>query len=101
DKQPLIFRMYGKGSVINQYHDDWPNWQKNFKKYPGTRQIITLKINKVQTSCGYAIPLAENMTDRDTLLKWAEKKGDEGIQQYWEEKNMSSLDGLPTHILKK
>lgn len=101
DKQPLIFRMYGEGSVINQYSSEWPEWKKHFDDYPGTRQIITLKINKVQTSCGYAVPTAENFTERNTLVKWAENKGDDGIKQYWEDKNQVSIDGLPTEILEK
>ena len=29
---------------------------------------------------------------------WAEKKGEDGIRDYWEEKNQLSLDGRPTHI---
>jgi len=99
DKHPLIFRMYGEGSVINQQQNNWQNWKNHFKDYPGTRQIITLKISRVQTSCGYAVPTAENFTERDTLKKWAEQKGDDGIRQYWKEKNITSLDGLPTHIL--
>ena len=100
DKQPLIFRMYGEGSVINQYHDEWQNWKTHFKDYPGTRQIIILKINKIQTSCGYAVPTAENLSERNTLVKWAEKKGDDGVRQYWKDKNKTSMDGLPTRILE-
>ena len=100
DKQPLIFRMYGQGNVINQRHNEWHTWNKHFTDYPGIRQIITLKINKVQTSCGYGVPTAENFTERNTLSKWAEKKGDEGIREYWEEKNTTSIDDLPTRIFE-
>jgi len=100
-KHPLIFRMYGDGSVINKYHDDWLKWASHFPAYLGTRQIIALKINKIQTSCGYAVPTAGNFQQRDTLIKWSEKKGDQGIHDYWEEKNQTSLDGFPTHIFKK
>ena len=101
DKQPLIFRMYGKGNVINQYSDEWTEWKTHFDDYPGTRQIIMLKINKIQTSCGYAVPTTEHFTERNTLVKWAEKKGDDGIKQYWEDKNLISMDGLDTHLIDK
>jgi len=101
DKQPLIFRMYGKGKVINQYHSDWDRWLKRFPAHPGVRQIITLNIQKVQTACGYAVPMAENMTQRDTLKKWAEKKGIDGVKNYWKEKNTMSIEGKPTYILKE
>ena len=36
---------------------------------------------------------------RETLVKWAENKGDEGMRAYWREKNALSFDGLPTGVL--
>jgi len=33
-------------------------------------------------------------------FKWAEKKGTEGLEEYTREKNMVSLDGLPTALQK-
>jgi hypothetical protein len=33
--------------------------------------------------------------DRDTLLTWAERKGEDGLAEYWAEKNATSVDGLP------
>jgi hypothetical protein len=38
---------------------------------------------------------------RETLVKWAEKKGDEGIRAYWREKNALSFDGLPTGVIEE
>jgi hypothetical protein len=29
------------------------------------------------------------------MAQWANRKGDEGIREYWREKNSESLDGLP------
>lgn len=101
DKQPLIFRMYGTGQVINQYHSNWEQWAAHFPAHAGVRQIITLKIEKVQTACGYAVPTAENMKQRDTLKNWAEKKGADGIKNYWQEKNVNSIDGSPTYLLEE
>jgi len=48
-----------------------------------------------------ATPLYDYVDDRELLNNWANKKGDEGIQSYWEEKNQYSIDGLATHILDK
>ncbi len=31
-------------------------------------------------------------------FKWAEKKGEEGLREYVIEKNLKSLDGLPTDL---
>ena len=33
--------------------------------------------------------------ERDQMAKWAEKKGDAGLQAYMRDKNAQSLDGLP------
>ena len=38
------------------------------------------------------------VAERDTLTKWAENRGKDGLQAYWCEKNTSSLDGLPTPL---
>jgi len=53
----------------------------------------------VQTSCGFGVPFFEFKAERDQLEKWAKKKGPEGIQKYWEEKNQISLDGKPTGVV--
>jgi hypothetical protein len=37
--------------------------------------------------------------ERDTLARWAEKKGTQGLLDYWREKNQTSIDGLPTGLL--
>ena len=34
-------------------------------------------------------------------IKWAEKKGEDGLEEYKKEKNMISMDGLPTPIASK
>ena len=52
----------------------------------------------VLTSCGYAIPFMDYQGERNVLRKSSEKKGEEGMQKYWEEKNTISLDGYPTGI---
>ena len=64
----------------------------------GARQLILLDIELVQTSCGYGVPLYEYEGERPTLTKWAEAKGPEGLDAYRRQKNMRSLDGLPTGL---
>jgi hypothetical protein len=31
--------------------------------------------------------------------KWARAKGVDGLEDYWREKNLASIDGLPTGLL--
>jgi len=98
---PLILRLYGRGEVITPSNTHWQSHIKLFNPLPGLRQIIVLHINSVQTSCGYAVPLYSYEGERETLARWTEKKGEQGIHQYWEERNQTSIDGLPTHLLDK
>jgi hypothetical protein len=42
--------------------------------HPYVRQAFFIDVEKVQTSCGYAVPRMEFKSDRDTLDKWCERK---------------------------
>lgn len=95
---PLILRLYGTGEVVRPASEKWDDLAKNFDDFPGVRQIIVLRVESLQTSCGYGVPLYEFAGDRKQLIKWAEKKGGDGINAYWREKNQTSIDGLPTKI---
>ncbi|MDJ0703985.1 MAG: pyridoxamine 5'-phosphate oxidase family protein [Leptolyngbyaceae cyanobacterium MO_188.B28] len=93
---PKILRLYGSGRTVLPTHSDWPNLSKYFADIPGVRQIITADIERVQTSCGFGVPYYQHQGPRDTLIQWAEKKGQDGLQAYWREKGQISIDGLPT-----
>ena len=97
--KPLILRLYGRGSAIRPRDPDWKQLYPLFNSYPGERQIILLSIDSAQTSCGYGVPLYEYQGERETLLHWADKKGEQGIRDYWHQKNQVSIDGLPTKLL--
>ena len=61
----------------------------------------SIDIDLVQTSCGYGVPLFEYVGERETLHRWAEKKGDAGLEEYRRQKNARSLDGLPTGLTEE
>ncbi|WP_299414602.1 pyridoxamine 5'-phosphate oxidase family protein [Acaryochloris sp. IP29b_bin.148] len=96
---PLILRLYGQGEVIRPCDRTWSDRLKSFEPLPGTRQIVVLHIESVQTSCGFGVPLYEYQGDRDQLLNWATKKGEEGLRDYQVQKNQVSIDGLPTGLM--
>lgn len=98
---PLILRLYGRGRAVRRQDADWAKWRVHFPALPGERQIIVLDVEAVQTSCGYAVPKFEYCGERDTLMRWAEKKGTLGLLEYWREKNQTSIDGLATGLLEK
>lgn len=97
---PLILRLYGRGRVIRRQDTEWANVRAAFPDLPGERQIILMEIDSVQTSCGYAVPLMNPVGERDTLARWAEKKGPTGLLDYWRDKNQISIDGLATGLLE-
>ena len=98
EESPNILRLYGKGFTVLPDNEDWKEYSSHFKIYPSTRQIIVANIDLVQTSCGFGVPLFNYAGERDIHFEWAEKKGADGLKEYVQEKNLVSLDGLPTSI---
>lgn len=99
--KPMILRLYGTAKAVHRNDPEWDELFSLFRPIPGARQIFDLVVDLVQTSCGMAVPCFDYVEDRKALLKWAEKKGEEGLVEYWRQKNQVSLDGRPTNILKK
>lgn len=99
EEKPVVLRLYGTGFVIRPCDEKWDALYPLFEPVLGTRQIVLLQIESVSTSCGNGVPLYEFLGDRETLINWAEKKGKQGLEKYWKDKNQISIDGLPTHPL--
>jgi hypothetical protein len=95
---PLILRLYGQGETVLPHTPNWGSLLPLFPNLPGARQIIVAEINRVQTSCGFGVPLFDYRADRDKLVQWAAKKGEAGLQDYRQQKNRVSIDGLPTAL---
>jgi hypothetical protein len=95
---PNILRLYGKGHAVLPNTEEWEQYAPNFTIYPSTRQLIVADIDLVQTSCGFGVPLFEYVGERSVHFDWAEKQGEDGLQDYVKKKNRVSLDGLPTDL---
>ena len=95
DGKPTILRLYGRGRVIGPGSSEWAELSQLFPELPGARQIVLADVTRVQTSCGFGVPLMHFTADRDALAKWAEAKGEDGLRRYREQKNRRSIDGLP------
>ncbi len=98
DGPPNILRLYGKGYTVLPGDAEWQLLSPHFKLVLSTRQIIVADIDMVQTSCGFGVPFYSYEGERDQAEKWALNKGTEGLEAYKKEKNMVSLDGLPTAL---
>lgn len=95
---PNILRIYGKGKAIHPKDADWKNVVRLFPETPGTRQIFDITVESAQTSCGMSIPFFDYKGEREQLNDWAKEKGEDGIEQYWEDRNLTSIDGKPTGL---
>jgi hypothetical protein len=96
---PLILRLYGRGRI---HLRGGPKYARLLSEAfdgaepPGARQIVTLDFDLVQTSCGYGVPLYDYGGERENLVRWAETRGPDGMDEYRREKNAVSIDGLST-----
>jgi hypothetical protein len=95
DGPPRIVRLQGRGEVLQPSHPDFGVIAERFPNYAGLRSVIRVECERIADSCGYAVPIMSFDHDRDTLLRWSEKRGDEGLVAYRAEKNAVSIDGLP------
>jgi hypothetical protein len=97
--KPKILRLYGKARVYHPRDSGFNKYIRLFPEIPGSRQIIDMDVDLVQTSCGFAVPLMDFREERSILSSWADKQGDAKIKTYWEERNSMSIDGFETGIL--
>jgi Pyridoxamine 5'-phosphate oxidase len=92
---PRILRLYGAGTVVLPGDALWEPLRPRFPDHPGVRQVIVVEVERVQTSCGFAVPRMELVGERDTLHRWARNKGEAELAEYRARKNARSIDGLP------
>jgi hypothetical protein len=95
DGKPMILRLYGRGGAILPDSTQWAELAPLFPTLPGARHIMLVEINRVQTSCGFGVPIMTFTEDRDGLAKWAGAKSPDELRAYREKKNRTSIDGLP------
>ncbi|UXP33396.1 pyridoxamine 5'-phosphate oxidase family protein [Reichenbachiella agarivorans] len=98
--KPLILRLYGHAKVFHPRDVKYEKCLSMFPAIMGSRQIIEMDIDMVQTSCGMAVPFMDYKEDRNELKVYWEKQGDERIKKYWHDKNTVSIDGHETSIFE-
>ncbi len=95
---PKIMRLFGRGTTILPETPEWDELIVHFTPILGMRQIIRIDVEQAQTSCGFGVPLYAYQGERDHAIKWAERKGEDGLEAYRQKNNFTSLDGLPTPL---
>ena len=63
----------------------------------GFRSVVVVKLDRVQHSCGYSMPYFTCSGKREQLAKFAQSKGEKGMNEYRRLKNTFSIDGLPSY----
>ena len=101
EDNPMILRLYGTAEIYHPRDAGWEEFIGLFPPLKGSRQLFKLHVDLVQTSCGFGVPFFDYAGERPNLPEWAERKGEAGILEYWQEKNQTSLDGKPTQILER
>ena len=93
--KPEIVRLHGRAELIDPDHEDFPALATLFPPNLGVRAVFRIRLDRVSTSCGYAVPFMDYRKERNSLDKWAKAKGPEGLENYRQTKNGKSIDGLP------
>ena len=99
---PLILRLYGRGRVLPRGGQDYAKLlEERFggDEPIGARQMVRLDVEMLQTSCGYGVPTYAYAGERPSLDNWAGAE-DRDLVAYRAEKNMVSLDDLPTGLVE-
>ena len=92
---PMVLRLHGCGRVLEPGCDEFEDLAAQFPEYEAKRAVIVVQIERISTSCGYAVPLLKYEGEREQYFAWARKKGSDGLKTYRREKNRQSIDGLP------
>jgi hypothetical protein len=97
ERSPNVVRLHGRGRVVSLYDPSWAQWASRFPENPAARAVIVVEVTRVSTSCGYALPIMEQVEERDVLTDNMRRRGPEGIRRYRRTKNAVSIDGLPAY----
>lgn len=97
---PLILRTYGQATVFHPRDPEWEGHRKLFRDFAGARNIFVLDIDLVTTSCGTGVPEMSMVRSRGEtdLEPYYAEMGPEKVKEFWNRKNLSSLDAKPTGI---
>ena len=94
--KPLIVRLYGRGETLEAGTDGFEALRPHFgEDVAVARAIIRVAVDRVSTSCGYAVPRMEYRSDRPTLKQSIGRKSADQLADAWTTANRASIDGLP------
>jgi hypothetical protein len=93
---PRIVRLHGRGEVLDADALDFPDVEVLPEQQ---RTVIRVDVDRIADSCGYGVPLMSYEGQRPQMRAWAERKlakeGPTALEDYKDDKNAVSIDGLP------
>jgi predicted pyridoxine 5'-phosphate oxidase superfamily flavin-nucleotide-binding protein len=93
---PRIVRLHGRGEVLDADAIDFPEVAVLPEQQ---RTVIRVDVERIADSCGYGVPLMSYEGQRPQMRAWAERKlakeGPGALEDYKDDKNAVSIDGLP------
>lgn len=93
---PRILRIHGRAEAIEPGEEGFAALREHFgPPRMNERAILRVEATRIATACGYAVPLYDWVGERNQLDAWADRKGPDGLRDYAEKNNATSLDGLP------
>lgn len=95
DGPPNVVRLHGLARLITPTDAEWAEQAVHFPPHKGSRAIVLVDVDRVSSSCGFAVPNYDYVGDRDLLDNWTSRKSDAALATYRREKNLVSVDGLP------
>lgn len=97
DNPALILRIYGRGIAVLPQDDDFADLAARFPRLAGVRQVFVIRIDSVQTSCGWGVPRMTLEAERQTLVKFhAQQDPVERLERI--RMRDRSIDGLPVRV---
>jgi len=93
---PNILRLFGKGEAVQFDDPRFPALLEKFPSFDKARAIVTVKLDRIQDSCGWGVPFYDFAGERDQLKRYADnenKTAEDWAEKYYT-KNALSIDGL-------
>ena len=97
DTPALILRLYGRGTAVLPQDDGFAALAAWFPKLPGVRQVFLVRVETVQTSCGWGVPKMTLEAERPTLAKY-HRQQDPAERLSKVQGRTHSIDGLPQRV---
>ena len=94
---PVILRLYGEGKATQWDEPGFSDLLTKFPDFDKARAIFTIKLSRIQDSCGWGVPFYDFQGERDQLKRYADNPNvtaDQWAEKY-RTKNAMSIDGLP------